>query len=364
MEIDYLCKNKKFMIKNYSIKVFCRDNDINSSLIESSLFNFFRTLEKKTRLFFFYILFSITFLQFNALQAQVANEGVLYIGDKSTFYIGAENFNFSLGSTTLSRTKTDYGVLSFSKQASWIGANDLHFVDGYAQTESNTAFILPIGQSGVFAPIQVIASSEDGVAAAYFRAAPTAMGSVLDTSISSISSVEYWDIKSVGVKAGISLSWRASSAISDLTASSLSKLTIVGWNGSAWVTIPSIVDEYSMLGEISSLVAGSISSKAAVDLSAYTAFSFGTATKQLLVPIFEKIELTAYVNKNRLFIEASLPITALVIYDISGRKIFSELLNGDLKYNQPFNYADEIYIAKIELDNGTSIFTKKIINKH
>jgi hypothetical protein len=352
------------MIKNYSIKVFYRDNDINSSLIESSLFNFFRTLEKKTRLFFFYILFSITFFQFNALQAQVSNEGVLYIGDNSTFYIGSENFNFSLGSTTLNRSKIDYGVMSFSNEARWIGASDSNFVDGYAQTESSTAFILPIGQSGVYAPIQVIPFSSDGVDAAYYRSMPTVMGNVLEESISSISSVEYWDIKSVGVKAGISLSWRSSSAIADLTASSLPNLTIVGWNGSAWVTIPSIIDEYSILGEISTLVSGSISSTAAVDLSAYKAFSFGTATKQLLVPIFEKIELTAYVNKNRLFIEASLPITALVIYDISGRRIFSELLNGDLKYNQPFNYADEIYIAKIELDNGTSIFTKKIINKH
>lgn len=352
------------MIKNYSIKVLCENPDKNSSLIERFICHFFRMLEQKTRLVFFYILVISTFFRLNTLQAQVANEGILYIGDKSTFYIGAENFNFSLCSTTLSRTKTDYGVLSFSKQASWIGANDLHFVDGYAQTESNTAFILPIGQSGVFAPIQVIASSEDGVAAAYFRAAPTAMGSVLDTSISSISSVEYWDIKSAGVKAGISLSWRASSAISDLTASSLNKLTIVGWNGSAWVTIPSIVDEYSMLGEISSLVAGSISSKAAVDLSAYTAFSFGTATKQLSVPTLDKIELTAYVNKNRLFITASLPITALFIYDITGKKIVSEPLNGELEYDQPFNHADDIYIAKIELNNGNSIITKKIINKH
>jgi len=143
----------------------------------------------------------------------------------------------------------------------------------------------------------------------------------------------------------------------------LPKLTIVGWNGSAWVIIPSTVDEYSILGEISSLVAGSISSNAVVDLSAYTAFSFGTATKQLCIPTLDKVELLAYVNKNRLFIEASLPITALVIYDSMGKKIVSQLLNGNLKYDMPFDYANEIYIAKIELDNGTSLFTKKIINK-
>jgi hypothetical protein len=77
--------------------------------------------------------------------------------------------------------------------------------------------------------------------------------------------------KSTGVKTGVSLSWRPSSAISDLTSSSLPNLTIVGWDGSAWVTI-SIVDEYSIQGEISSLVSGSISSNAQLDLSIYSAF--------------------------------------------------------------------------------------------
>jgi hypothetical protein len=75
---------------------------------------------------------------------------------------------------------------------------------------------------------------------------------------------------------------RPSSAISDLTSSSLPNLTIVGWDGSAWVTIPSIVDEYS-IQEISSLVSGSISSNAQLDLSIYSAFSLGATTKQLLV---------------------------------------------------------------------------------
>jgi len=318
---------------------------------------------KKLRVLLTTILTLILLFKLNTIQAQIQNDGDLYISDHSLLYVGSDNFNFGLGSTSTSRTKVDYGVLSFSNGAKWSGASDMHFIDGYAQTQSNTAFILPIGQSGVYAPIQVIPSSTDGVDAAYFRTAPSAIGSVLEEGISSMSSVEYWDIKSVGVKAGISLSWRSSSAISDLTASSLPKLTIVGWNGSAWVIIPSTVDEYSILGGISSLDAGSISSNAAVDLSAYTGFSYGTATKQLSVPTFDKVELLAYVNKNRLFIEASLPITALVIYDITGKKIVSQLLNGDLKYDMPFDYANEIYIAKIELDNGTSLFTKKIINK-
>lgn len=318
---------------------------------------------KKLRVLPTTIISLILFFKLNTIQAQIQNDSDLYISDHGLLYVGSDNFSFGLGSTTTSRAKVDYGVLSFSSGARWSGASDLHFIDGYAQTHSNTAFILPVGQAGVYAPIQVIPSSTDGVDAAYFRTAPSVIGSVLEEGISSMSSVEYWDVKSVGVKAGISLSWRSSSAISELTSSSLPNLTIVGWNGSVWVIIPSTVDEYSILGEISSLLAGSISSNSAIDLSAYAAFSFGTATKQLSIPTLEKVELLAYVNKNRLFIKASLPITAVVIYDVTGKKIVSQLLNGNLKYDFPFNYANEIYIAKIELDNGTSLFTKKIINK-
>ncbi|TRX16711.1 T9SS type A sorting domain-containing protein [Flavobacterium franklandianum] len=320
---------------------------------------------QKIKLFHPYILFLICFVLLNPLQAQVQNDGDLYIGDSSVLYAGSNGFNFGLGSNTItSRTKLDYGVLSFSNGASWNGADDLHFVDGYAQTQSNTAFILPIGQSGVYAPIQVTPSTSEAVDAAYFRSAPKTIGSTLDNSITSISSVEYWDIVSTGVNASISLSWRPSSAISDLTSSSLPNLTIVGWNGSKWVLIPSIVDDYSIQGEISSLVSGSISSNAAVDLSAYSAFSLGTTTKQLLVPKFNKVELLVYLNNDRLFIEASLPITALFIYDIMGKKIFSERINGNLKYDKPFHLADGVYITKIELNNGTSLFTKKLINKN
>jgi hypothetical protein len=300
------------------------------------------------------------------VQAQVKNDGDLYIGDNSVISIGDESFDFGVGVITTSRTELEYGALSFSDVASWKGADDAHFVDGYAQTYSSSAFILPIGQSNIFAPIQVIPSNSEGVDAAYFRLTPHSIGSVVDESILSISSVEYWDINSTGASATISLCWSSSSAISSLTSVSLSNLTIVGWNGSKWVVIASLVDEYSILGSISSLVSGSISSNETVDLSAYSAFSLGTttATKQLQVPDFDTVELIAYANKNKLFISASLPITALIVYDIMGKVILSEHLNGALKHELPFYHAEEVYVVKIELENSTSLITKKIINKN
>ena len=344
-------------MKKYELVSYLDGYDVTSLMKSNTIF----------KSFFPYFLFVILFFKLNTLQAQIQNNSDLYIGDNSLFYVGVENFIFSSAvakKTTIktSRTKLNYGVLSFPIGAWCSGASENAFVDGYAQTLSHEAFILPIGQSGIYAPIQIIPSNTGGVDAAYFRATPNSIGGALDTSISSISSVEYWDIKSNGVNAGISLSWRPSSAISDLTSSSLSNLTIVGWNGSTWVTIPSIVDEDSILGAISDLDSGSISTNAKVDLSAFSAFSVGAKTKQSLVTEFNKVELTVYVNKNTLFIEASQPIKTLIVHDVTGKLVLIKNLNGDFKYSQPFNYEFGMYIVTTELYNVNSLIKKKIIN--
>ncbi|MFV8464853.1 hypothetical protein [Flavobacterium sp. LB1P62] len=312
--------------------------------------------------FFLYTLFVIIFCKSNALEAQVQNNGDLYISDNSVVYSGLGLFDFGSGSTITSRTKLDYGVLSFAKGATWIGASDIHYIDGYAQTLNDTAFILPIGQSGFYAPIQVIPLTSGGVDAAYFRSAPSTISTVLDASISSISSVEYWDIKSAGVNAALSLSWGSSSSISALTKSSISSLTIVGWDGSKWVPIPSTIDVSSLLGEKSSLVSGSISSNTIVDLSLYSAFSLGSSSKPTLRNSSSS-ECTVFINESRLIIQSSSRITGIAIYDITGKKIVSEKLDGEYKYNMEFSHEEAVYIAKIELDNGVSVATKKLINR-
>lgn len=322
------------------------------------------TINRHIKSFFFYLLFTGLFFKLSMIQAQVHHNGDIHISENTAFYVERTSFGFGSGITTTSRTKLNDGVLSMSNDAFWIGASDTSFVDGYIQTHSTKAFILPIGQSGIYAPIQVTPSTSAGVSAAYFRLAPKSIGSAFDESISSISSVEYWDINSIGASADISLSWGYSSDISGLTSSSLANLTIIGWDGSAWVIIPSIVDEYSILGEISNLDYGSISSNKKIDLSLYSAFSLGSTTKQLSVPESDKVELMVYLNYNRAFIKASVPITGLIIYEISGKKIFSKRLNGELQYDFPFNNADGVYIARIELNNGAVLMTRKIINRN
>jgi hypothetical protein len=58
----------------------------------------------------FYIAFILTLSSICFLQAQVQNNGTLYIGDNATMYIGSSTFTFGSGSTTqTSRTAGTYG---------------------------------------------------------------------------------------------------------------------------------------------------------------------------------------------------------------------------------------------------------------
>lgn len=317
--------------------------------------------KQKASSFLPYILVAIILCKSNILLAQVQNNDDLFIGDNSVLYSESGNFAFGFGSTSTTRTASDYGVLSFSKGATWSGANDYHYLDGYVQTLGDTAFVFPIGQYGVYAPIKITPTTLDGVDAAYFSSTPNSIGSDLNKSISSVSTVEYWNIKSTGSNAAISLSWRFSSAIAKLTESTLSNLTIVGWNGSTWEQIPSKIDNSSFQGETSTLASGSISSESIVDLSVYSAFSFGN-THTLGNPEIIKTDLSAIINNEELILVSSSRIAAVIIYDVTGKKLMQEKVGGEYNYNTAFRFEEAVYIAKIVFDDGV-FATKKLINR-
>jgi hypothetical protein len=119
------------------------------------------------------------------------------------------------------------------------------------------------------------------------------------------------------------------------------------WDGKSWIAIPSIVDEYSILGKKSSLEYGSISSNAEIDLAHFSAF-LGSSTQEI------ELNLIVYIHENRLFVEASLPITTLSIYDMLGKIIFSGPLNGYLTHDQAFNHEENIYLVTVELGHGVT----------
>jgi hypothetical protein len=219
--------------------------------------------------------FALLALSSSAVFAQMQNNASVYIADEGIMYIAGSNFGFgaSPARTETSVNDNNYGVIAFGENATWTNASNDHFVDGYVRYYGSSAFIAPVGDNSIYAPVALLPSGTAGVDAAYFRTNPSTLGSTVSADLLAISDLEYWKIKGTP-QTVISLTWRASSNISTLLSQyNISELTIAGYNGTEWVEIPSLTDATSVLGNTSTANEGSVTSLSAVNLNNYEAFT-------------------------------------------------------------------------------------------
>ncbi|SDH37171.1 Por secretion system C-terminal sorting domain-containing protein [Dyadobacter soli] len=245
----------------------------------------------------------------NLAQAQEGSQGntTIFGGAQMTFF---SNHNFVTGGggaqpgvILTERAAGNFGVLNFAgDNLSSTGASDAGYVDGYVRKYGVGQFVFPVGDNGF---VGQFAASADGVMGAYFHAdANTAVTSNLftgtdyaalpaggpfatssmGTNVDVVSTVEYWDIDGANATP-LTLTWDAGSAIGTLTNSQLNKLTIVGWNGTQWVAIPSKVDTTSVLGGSCDLTAGSITTISPLAPDTYTAYTFASLVLPLPVTL-------------------------------------------------------------------------------
>ncbi len=234
------------------------------------------TQKNKKRITALTAVLSLALAGATSVQGQVQNNGVLYIGDNASFHMtsGAYNFGASPATTKTTKTASIYGNLSFATGVTWSNAGNAHYADGYVRHYGTDKFLFPLGDGGVYAPLEATASDATGIDAAYFNANPSAVGTALDATVLGISAVEYWNLLPLATaQAKISLTWRMASDIATLTGNNLNKLTIAGWDGSKWVEIPSRTDAASILGGASALTAGSITSISNVNLAGFKVFA-------------------------------------------------------------------------------------------
>ncbi|MEL1246168.1 hypothetical protein AAEO56_17980 [Flavobacterium sp. DGU11] len=220
------------------------------------------------------------------LYAQLQNNASLYIGAGANMHVSQGTYNFGTNpASTVTSRSTNYGVLSFAAAASWANASESHFIDGYFRYYGTATVIAPVGNDEVLAPVAVAPTTTSGVDVAYVRGLPTAVSAVLAPEISEISSTEYWKLGGTS-PAVITLTWRESSNIgSMLLTPSLSYITIVGYDGSEWVEIPSFSDSVALTGGASTLTTGSITSTAAVSPGVYQAVTIGVKTEASCLPV-------------------------------------------------------------------------------
>lgn len=237
--------------------------------------------------------------------AQEGSQGntTIFGGAEMTFFA---DHNFATGGSgaqpgviLTDRAAGNFGVLNFSgSNLVSTNASNAGYVDGYVRKYGTGEFIFPVGDNG---NLGQFAALGDGTMGAYFHSDPnTAVTSNLFTgtdytalptggpfatssrgdNVDVVSTVEYWDIDGTNVTP-LTLTWDAGSNIASLTTSQLHKLTIVGWNGTQWVAIPSKADVTSILGGASDLTAGSITATSAIVPNTFTAYTFAS----LIVPL-------------------------------------------------------------------------------
>lgn len=270
------------------------------------------------------------------LQGQVQNDSALFVNDYGNIYFDSGNYYFGTTAiTSTSRTNSIYGVISFGTSATYSGASNTSFVDGYVRVYGTNPFIFPIGQSNTLAPAAVFPFSDGWRDAAYFNESPTNIGATVDASVTAISEVEYWKINGSS-SSNISLTWRNSSAIETLTASRLSDLIIVGWNGSNWEQIPSEVDVTSILGGVSNFSSGSITTSISIIPSVYSAYTFGSK-RESCAPI------VAFSGNTKIWDGTSWSPSAPTLAD-------KAIINGS--YNDNLSCNSLVLNANITLANG------------
>ena len=216
------------------------------------------------------------------VNAQMQNNGPLYVATGTTVYLKTGNFSFGPSAATTTFRTTPVGSLAIAPGATTSIGTTTQFVDGWVSTFGNTSFTFPIGQTvgptKYYAPAKVIPIiGTTGISASYFRDNTTSVGqsATLDASLSAVAAIGYWKV--TGSDAALTLTWNSVSSITGLTTFQLADITIAGFNSttSKWEAISSLVDSTSILGGSSSIASGSVTSTSTVTLANYSGFSIG-----------------------------------------------------------------------------------------
>lgn len=190
----------------------------------------------------------------------------------------------------------------FDEGSSWRQENKQGFIDGYVKSNATGSFLFPVGNKGIYRPLGLNNAKETAVV--YNHEAPKGASIIKDESIETVTTKEYWKVSSLNTSK-VTLTFGEESELNAFTQGELNRLTIMGWNGSGWVRIPSKIDDQGINTAVSSLEesqqdssfhSGSITTNDEVELHNYTVFTFGVITKT----IFDEEQLLAARNAGAL----------------------------------------------------------------
>ena len=282
------------------------------------------------------------------------------------------------GTNVVETTRTgNKGYFSFGTAANWTAAANASHVDGYVRQYVNGNFVLPIGDNGAYRPIATTAGPTD---AAYYAENPNASYPVATTAadVANVSTIEYWDIDGA-VATSITLTWNATSDIATITGSDLSKLIMVGWDGSEWVKIPATVSTNTLdattstpafTGAAGTLTDGSITTDAAIVPDNFEAYTFAMEDGEVCLAATAFLQGALYLSPNAIMTDDlrsnSLIPTAEPYAALTG---FTHVGNGGgetttagvlgVQANTDNNIVDWVFIELRDANNSATVVETK-----
>lgn len=187
--------------------------------------------------------------------------------------------------------------ITFGPNSSWkrVGKG---YIEGNVTSRKKADFLFPVGDKNIYRPLR-LSNSTNAIVYYQNQTAPN-IKQFNTNEIDRISEVEHWNISSINTSK-ITLTYDKESLISELTGEDLTKLTIVGWNGTNWSRIDSEVD--NLIDDLNNSISkksivhstaeqGSISSINEVNLKGYTYFTLASyhTTITSEIDLFSKID--------------------------------------------------------------------------
>jgi hypothetical protein len=197
------------------------------------------------------------------------------------------------GNKIVTQRISPIGMISYPESVVSADFNADSHVDGYIKKYGSARFTFPVGDQLSYRPF---AAAADQTIGAYYYLSPNNANSSVsfpggpfptvnkESTIGMISGNEFWDI-SIKSPTQITLSWNQRSNLPELLqqhAGSLTKLFIVGWDGSKWVKITSAIDSESITGGSSTVNSGSITTTASITPNQFRIFTLGSESAAAL----------------------------------------------------------------------------------
>lgn len=284
----------------------------------------------------------------------------LYVGPNTEFFLSGGTV-FTTSNTTVQVDEN--GLFSIASGNTW-GSNQ-EFIDGQVKAYGAGNTLFPVGNKGVYAPVEMDHSAD--ALAKYVNEAP-ANGSN-GTDVDAVGTVEYWELSGNAV---VTLPWNENSDITNLVnnnGGSLSSVAIVGLNSGVWDLI-SASHTYTVTGD---LLNGDATSdlNIPVDLDGYGQFTFGI-DHQVVLSVDDLFQNTginllsnpvkSYENEIRFMASDEMLGVKASIYDINGRMVKSydhvDLSQGEGNLPKS-NLKSGLYFLKFEHEGKQGV--KKLL---